>query len=56
MRSVAPAISVNRAASPPIVGAALLALDFLGAPPEGLARAREEVGKAAQGAERSPIG
>ena len=34
MREVAPAVSVHRAVSPPIVGAALRALDRLGAPPE----------------------
>ena len=53
---VGPTIAVNRASSPPIVGAALLALDELGASPEALSRAREEVGKAAQSAERMPIG
>jgi N-acetylglucosamine kinase-like BadF-type ATPase len=56
MRRVASSIAVSRTASPPIVGAALLGLDALGAPPEAQARAREEVAKAARSAERMPIG
>jgi N-acetylglucosamine kinase-like BadF-type ATPase len=56
MHRVGPSITVSRASSPPIVGAALLALDALGASPAALARAREEVGRAAQSVERMPIG
>jgi len=56
MREVGPAIAVQRTTSPPIVGAVLLALDALGAPGEAQARAREQVGRAAGGAERVPVG
>jgi N-acetylglucosamine kinase-like BadF-type ATPase len=56
VREVGPAIEVHRSASPPIVGAALLALDAIGAPPEAHARAREGIGKAASGAEGVPVG
>jgi N-acetylglucosamine kinase-like BadF-type ATPase len=53
---VSPSIAVSRASSPPIVGAALLALDDLGATPDAFVQAREAVGKVAQAAERMPIG
>jgi hypothetical protein len=43
---VAPAARVRPADSPPIVGAALLALDEIGAPPEAHARVRRELGSA----------
>jgi N-acetylglucosamine kinase-like BadF-type ATPase len=56
IRLVSPAIAVRRASSPPIVGAVLLALDALGAPREAQARAREQVGRAAGGAERMSVG
>jgi len=56
MREVSPAIEVRRSSSPPIVGAALLALDALGAPPEALARAREEIGTAAAEVKGVPVG
>jgi len=56
MREVSPAIQVHRSSSRPIVGAALLALDALGASPEALARAREEIGSAAGGVEGVPVG
>ena len=56
MREVAPAVSVHRAVSPPIVGAALRALDRLGAPPRVYARAREQVARAAEAAERTQVG
>ncbi len=56
MRRVGPAIAVSRAASPPIVGAALLGLEAIGASPQALERARGEVGDAARGAERTPVG
>jgi N-acetylglucosamine kinase-like BadF-type ATPase len=42
-----PAVEVRVAASEPIVGAALLGLDELGAGPEALARARSELGEVA---------
>jgi N-acetylglucosamine kinase-like BadF-type ATPase len=44
LRAVGPAIEVRAAGSPPIVGAALLALDELGAPSEARARLRSELG------------
>jgi N-acetylglucosamine kinase-like BadF-type ATPase len=44
---VAAAVEVRVAASEPIVGAALLGLDELGAGPEALARARTELGEVA---------
>ena len=56
MREVGPEIAVRRSSSPPIVGAVLLALDSLGAPLEPGPRAREQVGQAAGGAERLPVG
>jgi N-acetylglucosamine kinase-like BadF-type ATPase len=56
MREVGPEIAVRRSSSPPIVGAVLLALDSLGASLEAQARAREQVGQAAGGAERLPVG
>ena len=54
--AVGPSIAVNRASSPPIVGATLLALDALGASLEAQSRARDEVARAARDAERMPIG
>jgi N-acetylglucosamine kinase-like BadF-type ATPase len=54
--AVGPSIAVNRASSPPIVGATLLALDALGTSPEAQSRARDEVARAARDAERMPIG
>jgi N-acetylglucosamine kinase-like BadF-type ATPase len=44
---VGPGVQVHVAASEPIVGAALLGLDELGAGPEALARARSELGEVA---------
>jgi N-acetylglucosamine kinase-like BadF-type ATPase len=44
---VGPGVQVRVAASEPIVGAALLGLDELGAGPEALARARSELGEVA---------
>ena len=44
---VGPQVQVHVAASEPIVGAALLGLDELGAGPEALARARSELGEVA---------
>ena len=44
---VGPEVQVHVAASEPIVGAALLGLDELGAGPEALARARSELGEVA---------
>jgi N-acetylglucosamine kinase-like BadF-type ATPase len=55
VREVAPAVSVRRALSPPIVGAALRALDRLGAPLEAKAQAREQVGRAAAEAEGARV-
>jgi N-acetylglucosamine kinase-like BadF-type ATPase len=56
MREVGTEITVRRSSSPPIVGAVLLALDAIGAPPEAQGRARHQVGHAAGGAERMPVG
>jgi len=42
LREVGPDLAVRRTAQPPIVGAALLALDELGAPPEAQERVRRE--------------
>ena len=56
LRRVAPNASVTMPSSPPIVGAALLALDALGAPSEALARARVEIESTARGAEGIPVG
>jgi N-acetylglucosamine kinase-like BadF-type ATPase len=46
LREVGPRLSMRVARSRPIVGAALTALDRLGAPPEAGARAREELDRA----------
>jgi N-acetylglucosamine kinase-like BadF-type ATPase len=46
LHAVAPAASVHATDSPPIVGAALLGLDELGAPPEAQERLRRELGEA----------
>jgi hypothetical protein len=51
LHRLAPKVSVSATSSPPIVGAALLGLDELGAPPEALRRVREEL-EAAVAAER----
>jgi N-acetylglucosamine kinase-like BadF-type ATPase len=56
LREVAPAVVVRRATSPPIVGAALLALDELGADDEARARLREEVAMAVARLERRSDG
>lgn len=46
LRLVGPRLSVRVTSSPPVVGAALLALDQLDAPPEAQARLRAELGAA----------
>jgi len=51
LREVAPEATVRTATSPPIVGAALLALDRLGAEPGAQARLRRELGLAVECAE-----
>ena len=43
LRELAPKISVTAPSSPPIVGAALLGLDAIGAPAEAQRRARQEL-------------
>jgi N-acetylglucosamine kinase-like BadF-type ATPase len=48
LREAAPAAVVRTATSPPIVGAALLGLDELGAPAAAQRRLREELGRAAE--------
>ena len=45
LAEVGPRITVHPTASAPIVGAALLGLDELGAPPEAQARARRELSR-----------
>jgi N-acetylglucosamine kinase-like BadF-type ATPase len=46
LREVGPSITVRAAASPPIVGSALLGLDELGAGPDAQERLRRELGEA----------
>jgi N-acetylglucosamine kinase-like BadF-type ATPase len=48
LREVGPAIDVRTSTSPPIVGAALLGLDELGAPVEAQRRVRDELGAAVE--------
>jgi N-acetylglucosamine kinase-like BadF-type ATPase len=52
LREVGEAISVRNAKSPPIVGAALLGLDELGAGPAAQERLRRELGEAVAGLEQ----
>jgi N-acetylglucosamine kinase-like BadF-type ATPase len=49
LRELSPALSVHPPAAPPIAGAALLALDALGAGPEAHERARRELLEASRG-------
>jgi N-acetylglucosamine kinase-like BadF-type ATPase len=56
LQEVAPAVVVRQAQSPPIVGAALLALDELGADAEVRARLRRELAAAAERLERRSDG
>lgn len=56
LHDVAPAVAVRPASSPPIVGAALLALDELGAEAEARARLRDELAATAARLERSSDG
>ena len=49
LEDVSPQLTVHATASPPIVGAALLGLDELGASPAAKARARQELTAAAGG-------
>jgi N-acetylglucosamine kinase-like BadF-type ATPase len=56
LRALAPALRVRTAGSPPIVGAALLALDELGADEEIQERLRRELGAAAERLERTADG
>ena len=55
LRRLAPQVTVAAPSSPPIVGAALLGLDAIGAPPEAQRRVREEL-EAAVAAERGADG
>jgi len=52
LRDVGPALSLRRTSLPPIVGAALLGLDAIGAAPEAQARVREELAAAVERHER----
>jgi N-acetylglucosamine kinase-like BadF-type ATPase len=54
LEEVAPAATAQVTSSPPVVGAALLALDELEAEPDAQARARRELGKAHQTIEKQP--
>ena len=54
LKNVAPAASAHVTSSPPVVGAALLALDELGADPDAQARARAELGEAYTQIEKQP--
>jgi len=56
LHELGPRITVRAATSPPIVGAALLALDDMGAGPEAQARLREELGRAVARLERGTDG
>ena len=49
LRRVAPQVSVTAPSSPPIVGAALLGLDAIGASPEAQQRLRQELEAAVEG-------
>jgi hypothetical protein len=53
LHAVAPSASLRATDSPPIVGAALLGLDELGAPPEVLERLRRELGAAVRKLDRN---
>ena len=52
LRAVGPGLSLRRTSLPPIVGAALLGLDAVGASPEAQARVRAELAAAVEGHER----
>ena len=52
LRAVGPGLSLRRTSLPPIVGAALLGLDAVGAPSEAQARVRAELAAAVEGHER----
>ena len=54
LKEVAPAATAQVTSSPPVVGAALLALDELGADQDAQARARHELGNAYQHIEKQP--
>jgi N-acetylglucosamine kinase-like BadF-type ATPase len=54
LRRVAPNASVTMPSSPPIVGAALLGLDAIGAPVEAQQRVREELEAAVEAEQRGP--
>jgi N-acetylglucosamine kinase-like BadF-type ATPase len=54
LEEVAPAATAQVTSSPPVVGAALLALDELEAEPDAQARARRELGKAYKTIEKQP--
>ncbi len=54
VRAVAPTAIVRAASSPPIVGAALLGLDELGAGPEAKRRLRDELGAAVESLRQPP--
>ncbi len=54
LKRVAPVATAQVTSSPPVVGAALLALDELEAEPDAQARARQELGKAYQRIEKQP--
>jgi N-acetylglucosamine kinase-like BadF-type ATPase len=56
LHEIAPVAVVRQATSPPIVGAALLALDALGADGEAQVRLRNELGAAAERFERNSDG
>jgi hypothetical protein len=52
LRAVGPGLSLRRTSLPPIVGAALLGLDAVGASREAQARVRAELAAAVEGRER----
>jgi N-acetylglucosamine kinase-like BadF-type ATPase len=55
LRRVGPQLVLRRASAPPIVGAALLGLDAVGAGPEAQARLRSELGAAVQRLEKLEV-
>ena len=56
LRRVGPQLALRRTSAPPIVGAALLGLDAVGAGPEAQARLRGELSAAVERLERLPVG
>jgi N-acetylglucosamine kinase-like BadF-type ATPase len=56
LRSVGPQLVLHRTSAPPIVGAALLGLDAVGAPPDAQTRVRTELSAAVERLEQLEVG